>query len=194
VTERRPGRPRSAGTDTAILEAARDLLVSDGYDRMTIEAIAARAGVTRPTVYRRWPSKAAIVADAVIAGHVATATRPPADTGDLETDLRAWLDQEFDRLADHAHLAVVRGLAAAATDAGVDARRLYDRFTGPNRALVTARLAAGVELGQARADLDVEAAVDAVLGTLLYRSLVPDPVSGSAAGFIDLLLKGMQPE
>lgn len=193
MAERKPGRPRSERTDAAILEAARDLLVSGGYDRMTIEAIAARAEVTRPTVYRRWSSKAAIVAEAVLAGYITTDSEPPADTGDLEADLRSWLEYEFARLADPGRLALVRGLAAAATDSDVDASRLYDRFTGPNRALITARLTAGVERGQARADLDIDAAADAILGTMLYRSLIPEPVPGGAAGFLDLLLNGVRP-
>ncbi|MEU5154153.1 TetR/AcrR family transcriptional regulator [Glycomyces sp. NPDC021274] len=195
MTAKQRGRPRSAQTDTAILEAARDLMAAEGYERMTIEAIAATAGVGKQTVYRRWPSKAAIVAEAVMAGHLGIHAEAPPRTGDVGADLRTWLRQFFQQLGRPAAVAVIRGLAAAATDGGTDAEKLYERFTGPSREQMLDLLRLGVEQGQFRADLDIGAAADAISGTLLYRALIP-PSAGAdtdAGGFLDLLLLGMRP-
>jgi len=64
---RAPGRPRSAQADRAIIDAIVDLLVNRGYREVTIEAVAARAGVAKTTIYRRWPSKAEMVVEAISA-------------------------------------------------------------------------------------------------------------------------------
>jgi AcrR family transcriptional regulator len=195
VTAKQRGRPRNAQADTAILEAARDLMTAEGYERMTIEAIAARAGVGKQTVYRRWPSKAAIVAEAVMAGHLGIRAESPPQTGNAAADLSNWLGQFFRQLGEPAAVAVIRGLAAAATDGGTDAEKLYERFTGPSRDQMLELLRAGVDQGRFRADLDIEAAADAISGTMLYRALIPPSavVDTEATGFLDLLLLGMTP-
>ena len=79
------GRPRDPRTQRDIMGAARRLLARDGYDQVTVDAIAREAGVSRPTVYRRWPSKAHVVFDAAFG-------QPPDATlveksGDFESDL-----------------------------------------------------------------------------------------------------------
>ncbi|WP_109530711.1 MULTISPECIES: TetR/AcrR family transcriptional regulator [Nocardia] len=187
------GRPRSARAHGAILETARDLLGSVGYEQMTMEAIAAGAGVGKQTVYRWWPSKAAVVAEAVLSGYLDTSGGVPPDSGDVEADLRAWLDRQFQRMDDAASVAMVRGLAAAAADSAADAERLYGELTGPSRDHLIRRMAAGVERGQIRADADLDAAADAVIGTLLYRALAGRPPTGyrSAEGLLDLLFAGL---
>ena len=80
----RPGRPRSTERDRQLLEAAQDLLVEVGYDRLTIDAVANRVGAGKATVYRRWPNKTAMVVDAVEALH---RPHPPPGTGSLRSDL-----------------------------------------------------------------------------------------------------------
>lgn len=92
----RHGRPRTAEHDAAILDATLSLLIEVGYDRLSIESVAARAGVSRPTVYRRFADKAALVSAAVQRRE--PGTRPEADSGDLRTDLLQvlrWLSQEI---------------------------------------------------------------------------------------------------
>src|SRR5436190_6924748 len=78
------GRPRDPSRDEAIIDATIDVLVRDGYDRLSMEGVAAAAGVGKTTVYRRWSSKAELVIDAM-------ATLKPAidtiDTGTLESDV-----------------------------------------------------------------------------------------------------------
>src|ERR1700742_756538 len=84
------GRPRDPQRREAILRAAITLVAEVGYDRMTVEALAARAGVSKPTIYRRWPGgKPEIVADAIRSKHADGDHTP--DTGSLRGDLLAFL-------------------------------------------------------------------------------------------------------
>jgi AcrR family transcriptional regulator len=83
------GRPRDPARDARILEAAVALIAEVGYDGTTVEAIAERAGVGKPTIYRRWTGKAEVVAEAIRARK---ATGEPVDTGSLRGDLRALVD------------------------------------------------------------------------------------------------------
>lgn len=90
------GRPRDASRDVAIRDATLALMVEVGYDRLSIESVAARAGVSRPTVYRRYAGKAALVAAAV--GQREAGVRPAVDTGSLREDLLQvlrWLSREI---------------------------------------------------------------------------------------------------
>lgn len=109
------GRPRNADLDRALLEAAQDLLIEVGYDRLSIDAVAARCGAGKSTVYRRWAGKPELVADAVA---LLPGVRNHADTGSLRGDLMvmasAWVDPDVRRDA------VVGGLLTAmARDAGL---------------------------------------------------------------------------
>src|SRR5437588_13131394 len=104
------GRPRNADTDSAILAATCELLVDNGYGRLSMEAVAARSGVGKPTLYRRWSSKAALVADAVVA--ILSADAPAAAmalpyTGEVDRDLRDWLDAFAGLAADPLKAALV---------------------------------------------------------------------------------------
>lgn len=165
----RRGRPRSASVQEAILRSTRELLASDGYERLTIEAIAVAAGVSRPALYRRWSSKAELVAEAVLDQRPETSAL--SDTGDIEADLREWMGHQLDRLSSSAALALVRGLAAAVAESELQGSRLYEHFTGPLRRELLRRISTAQQQGQIRADIDPETVIDALLGTLLYRSL-----------------------
>lgn len=105
------GRPRDPAKDAAVLQAARDLLVDEGYHGTTVIAIARRAGVGAPTIYRRWATKEALIEDAAF-GHPQSAPLP-APTGDLRTDLHAWVSQFLSFLADPVTRAALPGLLAA---------------------------------------------------------------------------------
>jgi AcrR family transcriptional regulator len=106
-----PGRPRDPEKDVAVLEAARDLLVAEGYQGTTVVAIARRAGVGAPTIYRRWASKEALIEDAAFAHpHPAPLPEP---TGDLLADLHAWVATFLGWLANPVTRAALPGLLAA---------------------------------------------------------------------------------
>jgi AcrR family transcriptional regulator len=83
---RAPGRPMNAAIDEGLLRAAQDLLIEEGFERLTMDAVARRCGASKATIYRRWPSKTALVVAAAAA--LLTAPEVP-DTGDLREDLLA---------------------------------------------------------------------------------------------------------
>lgn len=105
------GRPRDPDKDVAVIRATRELLVEAGYQGTTVIAIARRAGVGAPTIYRRWATKESLVEEAAF-GH-AHPTPLPAPTGDLRADLRAWVAMFLDWLAHPVTRAALPGLLTA---------------------------------------------------------------------------------
>jgi AcrR family transcriptional regulator len=104
VAARTRGRPRDPQRRRAILDAAMALIAEVGYDRMTIDAIAARSGASKPTLYRRWPhGKPELVADAIRERHADAG--PPPDTGTLRGDLLAFVAIQTGQLLDEIHVA-----------------------------------------------------------------------------------------
>ncbi|MFC8530000.1 TetR/AcrR family transcriptional regulator [Nocardia sp. NPDC057227] len=184
------GRPRSDRAHLAILEATRDLVSERGYEGVTIEAIAAAAGVGRQTVYRWWSSKAAVVTEAVTTGVLAPEAAAPADTGDVLRDVRTWWSENQQAARDPELAAMLRGLAAAAAESTTDAERLYERITGPLERALVARLDTAVRAGQLRPDAEIAAAAEALIATLLYR-LLTTAEREPGAGLVDMLLSGM---
>jgi len=95
---RRPvGRPRSAQAHQAIITATLELLAEEGFDGMSLEGVATRAGVARTMIYRRWPSKEALVIDALREQH---AEMPLTDTGNLRADMITLLHEEVSQAAN----------------------------------------------------------------------------------------------
>lgn len=186
------GRPRDPRTEQAITEATRRLLVRDGYDQVSIEAIAREADVSRPTVYRRWPSKAHLVFDAVFG--VAEAGDVLTSSGDFEADLRRFVAGVF---------AFWRAPEVAAAALGIlaDRHRDPELFIRTQQLLdVTTRAAfgelvrAGIDQGVLDEGADVEIAYDALVGTSFYiaQVLSPDTVDDVADRLCSLLLRGTQ--
>jgi AcrR family transcriptional regulator len=175
----RRGRPRDARAELAILQATVALLSEVGFNRLSIEAVAARAGVGKPTIYRRWPSKLELVIDAV---KRLTPPMPAADTGDPLTDLRRIVPQLIVTLTGtpvgSAHVA----LASDAQTHAELARGLGEHFLAPRRAVIADALRRGIAAGQLRADIDVEMAIDMMIGTPVYHWLATaQPVDADAA-------------
>ena len=195
MVDGRRGRPRDPRSHEAIVQATCELLGEVGYERMSIEAVAARAGVGKQTVYRWWPAKGVLVAEAVLTGHLPLRTPPLPDTGDLPADLGSWLDELTAALSGDRTASLVRATAAAAADDEHAAEQLYDRFTGPAHQAVVARLTAAVEVGHVRPDADLGAAADALTGALLYRVLTrQDAVTPQRGrGLLDVVLSGLTP-
>src|SRR5690349_2099823 len=104
---------RNRESRAAILDAARSLVLSVGYARLTIEGIAARAGVGKQTIYRWWPSKGAVVFAAFLALNAnASGSTALPDTGNLERDLRSVLRATVDELLEPRFDAAFRAMAA----------------------------------------------------------------------------------
>lgn len=135
-----PGRPRDPEKDVAVLDAARELLVEQGYQGTTVVAVARRAGVGAPTIYRRWASKEALIEDAAFA-HARPAPLPQP-SGDLRADLRAWVATFLERLAHPVTRAALPGLLAAYHRDEELYERLVVRSESDVRRLVTCLLGA----------------------------------------------------
>ncbi|MET9855091.1 TetR/AcrR family transcriptional regulator [Streptomyces sp. NPDC006450] len=167
---------RSDRSRRAILDAALDLVGEVGYNKLTIEAIAARAGVGKQTIYRWWPSKAAVLLDASVA--LAGDARSEGawtgfpDTGDLAADLKYVLRATVDEFADERYAAPARALTAAgATDPELGAR-FTEELLEPQLALYEERLRSAREAGQLPPDTDLRLTVEMLLGPLTYRWLL----------------------
>ena len=170
-TPRRPhtGRRRNDAARDAILDAAFRLLSGPEGDELTIEAIAAEAGVGRQTIYRWWPSKGAVLADALI--RHARVVVPERDTGTFAGDLAAFLTDSFAGLAEQGYAARLRQIVAVAQQDEHVARLLAD-FTAVRRAALRALLKRGRDAGELSQDANLDMLVDMAYGVLYYRLLV----------------------
>jgi AcrR family transcriptional regulator len=169
ATETR-GRRRSERSHHAIIAATQELLLERGYANVTIEGIAARAGVGKQTIYRWWPSRAALVLEAYLAGE--EAVRPPTASRSARDDVRALLGWLIAVLAEPTGGPVVAGLIS-------DLQHDADLAEGFRRDVVPARrqgMLAALERararGEIREDADLELAVDALHGAVFYRLLL----------------------
>lgn len=164
----RPGRPRGRSTDSAILAATADRLSRHGYERMTLDDVARDAGVTRPTVYRRWSTKEDL-AIAAVANLITSSSHQP--TGDARQDLHDQARQLFSNWSNNQYL----GLLGAAIVERENHRELYDalleRLIRPRRKALLAILNAGVERGVVRSDVDAEVVVTMFVGSFYAVSM-----------------------
>lgn len=173
------GRRRNAAAREAILDATFELLRAQGTGGVTIDAIAEAAGVGRQTIYRWWPTKGAVVAEAMTRG--ARAMVPPRMTGSFHGDLRCFLADSFAALQDPGTRRALRQLASAAVHdehvAGVLAE-----FTAQRRAALHALLEQGVASGDIAPTADLAMLTDLAYGVLWYRLLVGHaPLDAGAA-------------
>jgi AcrR family transcriptional regulator len=193
VPEERVGRPRDSRRHRAILDATRELLTTGSYAELSMESVAARAQVGKKTLYRRWSSKAPLVAEAVSEAYGGSGSFPVAETGDVRADLQTWLAEHAEFLAEPPNAALVRALVAAAAARPGDGEDLYHQLSAPQLAGLTTRLHNAVEAGELRADTDIEAVATAIVGTMLFHALTQ--LSSDAArqfdGLLDALLQGI---
>jgi AcrR family transcriptional regulator len=160
----RVGRPRDPRVDAAIHAATLDLLVEDGYQATTIQAIARRAEVSAPSVYRRWSSKAELIEEAVFPSGLLA---PEAITGDVITDLKPYCLQILEYLSDPAIRAAIPGLLVEYQNHPSMWQRVVARSVIPMRASFEAFLA---KTGRTPA-VGVDALFDVMLGALFTRAL-----------------------
>jgi AcrR family transcriptional regulator len=187
---RRPGRPRSEEADRAIIDAALELFAESGAGGLCIEAVAARAGVGKSTIYRRWPGKEDLLVDAL-----ATLKSPlPEPAGrSVRDDLVALLRVMCQDFTDPRR---VRATALLHGE-GIKYPRLLRRFTEsvvePRREVFRSVLRRGIETGELRPGIDIETALFMMTGAIQARArcgadLVP---SGYAEQIVDQLLAGL---
>jgi AcrR family transcriptional regulator len=192
LPDARVGRPRDSRLHHAILDATRELLTTGSYAELSVESVAARARVGKKTLYRRWSSKAPLVAEAVLEAYGRSGSFPVAATGDIRADLRAWLNEHADFLAEPSNTALVRALIAAAAARPADAEDLYQQLSAPQLAGLTTRLRQAVKDGELCAGADVDAVANALVGTMLFHALTrPADSAGGFDGLVDALLDGV---
>jgi AcrR family transcriptional regulator len=183
TSPRRPhtGRRRNDAAKDAIIDAAFRLLSDPGTGAagLTIEAIAAEAGVGRQTIYRWWPSKGAVLADAL--ARYARVVVPERDTGSFAGDLAAFLADSFAGLADRGYADRLRQIVAAAQH-DEHVARVLSEFTAVRRSALRALLERGRDAGELAQDADLDMLVDMAYGVLYYRLLVGHaPLDDNAA-------------
>jgi AcrR family transcriptional regulator len=185
TSQKRPrGRPRDIAAKEAMLAAARALLDEGGQGAVTMEAVAARAGVGKPTVYRWWPDRHAVVMAALIAGddpgEGARAGRSALDS------LRNQLRQLATRFASPTGRHITSMLAAADAESELG-KAFRGHFVLARRKEGLAILEQGIADGELRPDLDIEVALDELYGAVFFRLLLGHAPLDSS--FVDALIE-----
>ncbi|MBF6620497.1 MAG: TetR/AcrR family transcriptional regulator [Patulibacter sp.] len=190
----RSGPRRNEASRRAILTAAFALVGEVGYARLTIEGIAARAGVGKQTIYRWWPSKGAVLFDAFLA-LAEDGDGDPAlpDTGSLEADLRLVLRATVAELVDPRYDRPMRALSAAMLNDSGLAAEYEQRLEAPMRELKRARLASARDAGELPADVDLDLAIDLLWSPLQSRWLAGGELTPAFAdAVVETVLAGLR--
>ena len=187
ITSRRPGRPRDAGADQAILDATTELLADGGIAGLSMDMVAKRAGVGKATIYRRWQSKEELVLDAM---GVAPPVIPLPDTGTVRGDLVAYataLARKFGAAPTSDILPHL--IEAACYDERL--RTLLQEYTRLRQQTVRTIFQRGYERGEFTDDDDRELIVDLMMGAFFYRRLMSgDPFTPRfAVRLVDFVLR-----
>ena len=169
VTRPRVGRPRSVESRRAIIQSAMGILQNDGYAALNIEAIAAKAGVSKQTIYRWWASAAFIVLEALLADMPAQETIAP-DTGSLKSDLLE-LVRPTVRALSQRRGPVFKALIAEAQADAKFAEALRTSLMAAHRELVHAVVSRAKLRGEVVFDVDDDLAADMIFGPILFRLL-----------------------
>jgi len=169
-----------------VLDAMRAALTSSGYEAVTIEGLAEVAGVSKQTIYRWWPSKAAILGEALLSGSLPAVSLPM--TSDLGADLRTLFSAQHGGET----VALARALiAVTATDPELGAQ-LNARLAAPIREWTAERLALGVAAGEVRADVDAAVVADQLIALGSYAALLGMEMDAERAGRLsELVLRGI---
>jgi AcrR family transcriptional regulator len=171
---RQPGRPRDPTADRAILDATVRLLIEQGYDAMSVEGVAAAAGVGKTTIYRRYAGKRELVVAAI--SSIAESLEPPPDSGDARLDLHRFLRETLDVLrGDGLGFAMIGTLLVKERDEPALLELFRRSVILPRMELATAILRRGVERGEIRADARLDLAIQQLAGAVFARHLAGRP-------------------
>lgn len=190
--QRGPGRPRQERVTAAALDAVVAIVTEQGMDAVTMDAVAARAGVSKPAMYRRWSSKQELV---IAAAETRIGELAVPDLGDVRAELREVLAA---RLVAYRRPGTARLLAelvgaAARGEGGPDLYARYaERVMGETRAVIER----GIARGQVRPDVDVRSVATTVAAPLVYRLVVEGelPTQALADDVVDLVVRAVLPQ
>ncbi len=190
VLQRRPGRPRSEAAEAAILDAAIEQLAEKGYSGFSIEAVAARAGVAKTTIYRRWPGKDELVFDAIslVKGPI-----PELPEGSVRDQLVYLIDHARLSWFDGTHGRMMRRFAADGTDRPDIYVTFRDRVVLPRQALTRSVIERGIAEGVIRAGVEIGAIQDLLIAPIISAVMTHrDPLTRAQVEFIvDTVLRGV---
>jgi AcrR family transcriptional regulator len=166
---RSPGRPRSQQARLAILRSTLKILGKHGFSDLTIEEVAAHAGVGKATVYRWWPNKAALIADA-FASSTTRALHFP-DTGSVCSDMSQQMRQLVKVFRGRRGRIVSAILGGGQSDPELIGA-FRERFLLPRRLEAYATLRRGIRRGELRKDVDMDLLLDSLYGPIYMRFLI----------------------
>lgn len=188
----RPGRPRSEKARNAILDAAAALLLENGLDAVSMDAVAGRAGVSKATIYRWWPTKETLALDAIY--HEWDAVRPRSrQTKSLRGDLLSLLRPWVRLISQRPYSRVIAALLAKAQTDRAFAEKYRAHFVAPRRDHAGAIFQRAIERGEIAADTNVEVALDLLYGPFYHRLLQgTGPLNDRfARDVVDILTAGL---
>jgi AcrR family transcriptional regulator len=183
--DKSPGRPRSKQSHQAMLQATLEVLAEVGFNRMSIEAIAARAGVGKTTIYRRYSGKEELLADAIES--IRSEVIIP-DTGCLDEDIEALIEQAANISLNPAGRQSVAMIMSSACSNAQFARIYWTKYLQPRRQAFAIVLERAKARGEISADLDPGLVFDAMSGIMLY-ALIFQPTAESWIDYIRRALK-----
>jgi AcrR family transcriptional regulator len=191
---RKPGRPRSALADQAILRATLELLAQDGIQGMSLEAVAARAGVSKTTIYRRWANKDALILEAL------RQSKPPVltfDTGNFCADIEHYLRSLRALLADPLMQRLSLRLLGELAGRPEWSEGYFSDTMQPNLAALEGMIERARARGELRADADTRLVMETLGGPLFYHFIfslfMPNQPEFDIENFIALLWDGLKP-
>lgn len=188
--QRRRGRPRNEQAHAAVIEATAKLLRDGGLPAVTIEAVSAASGISKPTIYRYWPNRTALAIDAF--GEQMTRDVPIADTGDTRRDLIEQVRNVADYYTSPAGAILAQLLGAGTTDSHA-AERIRNQFFSGRRAQTRTIWERAQARGHVRPGIDADTAIDILFAPIIFRLLVGHaPIdSDSMAALADYALSGL---
>jgi AcrR family transcriptional regulator len=182
---------RNEQSRRAILDASVSMIGELGYDNISIEAIARRAGVSKQTIYRWWPSKGAVILEAATESLSTVVSLP--DTGDIVADVRTQLTAILELITTTGFGPAYRCLIAAGQSDPDLLRALFDQIIQPNIEDFRARTALAQQRGEMRADADWQTMRDLLYGVVEYRLVHAMPLEPAYIdGVLEIVFQGVR--
>lgn len=190
-SERGPGRPREERVTGAVLNAVVDLVTEEGIGAVTMDAVATRAGVSKPAIYRRWPTKQDLI---IAAAETRIGPLSVPDLGDFRAEVRFVLTARLEAYRLPGSDRLIAGLIGAAAETGA-VRGQYAEYTERITSETRRILERGITRGEVRADADVRAAATLVAAPLLFRLIVEQELPDAALvdTLVDLVSRAVSP-
>lgn len=191
----RRGRPRSEAAHQNVLDATSRLLAEFSYESITVERIAAEAGVGKQTIYRWWKNKAQVVLEAVLTGSAQLDLAPVTDTGDLPRDIHTWMRETINECFQEQHIAMARSLITAGLEGLPSTAELIQQGRGWNSGALRSRLSTAIDRGELPESADVDVLASALTDPLIFHIITGKAVPLEwGEKLVNMVLVGAQAE